>query len=177
MKCRNLHKTLLIIFIFEETHREQTLHIVNERSNVIRWKVALFRGNNTGIRINISFLSASTLLSVFSFVVSIYFFSKTERLSHRSISLGVLPSKFLPSARNPERKLKSDKTESRNFDFETKVRDKMPTERETYYLLLSRSIYRSEQTNLGDLRRSISALELFVRGNAETGLCRKGGGS
>lgn len=47
-------------------------------------------------------------------------------------------SSFLPSKKklclNPK---------SVNFDFETKVWDKMPTERETYYLCLSRSTYRT----------------------------------
>lgn len=91
----------------------------------------------------------------------------------RSLSEFCLQSFFLLLLK-PERKLKSDKTESRNFDFETKVWDKMPTERETYYLLLSRSIYRPEQTNLGDFRRPISALELFVR-VASAGMHRRNG--
>lgn len=100
----------------------------------------------------------------------------------RSLSEFCLQSFFLLLLK-PERKLKSDKTESRNFDFETKVRDKMPTERETYYLLLSRSIYlagadESLRFRAPDKRARVIRSRC-ERGNAppERVLCRKGGGS
>jgi hypothetical protein len=52
-----------------------------------------------------------------------------------------------------------------NFDFETKVWDKMPTERETYYLTYLTALIRLEQTKLGrDSQSEIKMkLNLFFR--------------
>lgn len=126
----------------------KTLHVVcTNIQNFIRWKVALFPRNNTGIRINISSLSASTLIrECVSFSLSsssLFFFSpvgfdipKTEGYRDISISGSFAFKKvfFLPfRLQNPSRELCAVNPNVK-FDFETKVWDKMPTERETYYL-------------------------------------------
>lgn len=140
MKCRNfssLHKTSF----FEKQH------IANEHSESLSdGKLHCFSKQYWNQ--NISFLSASTLVRECVLVRCLDIFSKTE--GYRGISISSLPSKsFLPSLlQNPGENFfffKSDKRE-RNFDFETKVWDKMPTERENILFDLSHSIYRSKQT-------------------------------
>lgn len=63
MKCRNfsMRCTKVLCFLKAAVERK-TLHIVNERSKSYQMESCIVSRNNTGIRINISFLSASTLI-------------------------------------------------------------------------------------------------------------------
>ena len=109
---------------------------------------------------------------MFSFVVSIYFFSKTERLSW-CFDLWVLPSKsFLPFSFKPKGKsfffffrshsvFLNPTSGEKNFDFETKVWDKMPTERETYYLCYLKAFIDLKQTNLWRWFRADKCVEVI----------------
>jgi hypothetical protein len=103
-----LHKLLFLALFFPpDAHktfeRTRTLHNVHEhfQSVLSDGKLHCFR-NNTGIRINISSLSASTLIRECVFFVLLFRYSKTE--GYRVIRSRVLASKvssfLLP--RNPE---------------------------------------------------------------------------
>ena len=96
---RPMHKT------FEKT---RTLHIVHEHFEILSdGKLHCFR-NNTGIRINISSLSASTLIRecVFFFVL-LFRYSKTEGYRDISIWSFGFKSFFLFAASNPETREKA----------------------------------------------------------------------
>lgn len=144
---RPMHKT------FEKT---RTLHIVHEHfENVIRWKVALFpkqywNQNKYFILISIDF--NTRMCFFFSFCC----FDIPKLKAIAIFRSGVLASKvssfLLPRTpkreRRRERKIENFVKSKENFDFETKVWDKMPTERETYYLTYLTALIGLKQTKL-----------------------------
>lgn len=141
--------------------KEKRFTSYTKHSKLYQMESCIVSRNNTEIRINISFLSESTLIrecvSFFFCVASIFQNWRLSRffdLEFAFKSFFLFASKLFFLLLNPKR----------NFDFETKVWDKMPTERETYYLCLSLSTYRSEQTKLcRDLSTAISLWNLYFR--------------